>query len=261
MKQPQYHIIFRTCDLVHSLHNTPRPFDLDKRSLIKCCFKSLYNAVRDYPHSITILGDRLSDELKQFFADYNVTMLNEELGNDASIRRTIELALERPDDEWVYFCEDDYLHTPESFLWMNDLIANREQYIDSHRYLGNSLFGSKKDIGPVPLIIHPPDYPDRYSRPLNFSLLFLTKYCHWRQIVNTTFTFMMQARTVKQYREILLKSVKGANDGYLSDHLYASTKLGSKALCLSPIPGIATHMHEEVMTPLVDWERIYDGVK
>src|SRR5579864_3483894 len=94
--KPAFHIIFRTCDIVHSLHNAPRPFNLDKRSLIKLCFKSLYHAVKDYPHRITILGDRLSSELQEFFRGYPVTLLNEELGNDKSLRRQMEIALESP---------------------------------------------------------------------------------------------------------------------------------------------------------------------
>ncbi|MDP4219265.1 MAG: hypothetical protein Q8896_02420, partial [Bacteroidota bacterium] len=91
--KPQYHIILRTCDLVHSLHNAPRPFNLDKRSLIKICFKSMYNAVKDYPHRITVLGDRLSPDMQDFFRSYPVTLLNEELGNDKSLRRQMEIAL------------------------------------------------------------------------------------------------------------------------------------------------------------------------
>src|SRR5690242_5249428 len=101
MPQPTYHIIFRTCHIVHSLHNTPRPFGLDKRTLIKVCFKSLHAAIEQYPHTITVLGDRLSPEMQDFFRSYNVTLLNEELGNDNSIRRSLELALEKPPEDWV----------------------------------------------------------------------------------------------------------------------------------------------------------------
>ncbi|MEI8134144.1 MAG: hypothetical protein WCH46_03575 [bacterium] len=253
---PTYHIILRTCDIVHSLHNAPRPFNLDKRSLIKICFKSLYNAVKDYPHRITVLGDRLSDEMKDFFAQYPVTLLNEELGNDKSIRRQVEIALESPEDEWIYFVEDDYLHTPEAFKWMNDLIENQDKYISKKR-LARQLRFIRLDISKKPLVIHTPDYPDRYlPKYLRFSLIFISKYCHWRQVTNTTFTFMMQGKSVMRYKDILLRSSIGADDGYLSRKLFAGLRFGSKALCVSPIPGVSTHMHEEVMTPFVNWEKI-----
>lgn len=251
-----YHIIFRTCDLVHSLHNAPRPFNLDKRSLIKICFKSLYNSVKDYPHKITVLGDRLSEEMQEFFRGYPVTLLNEELGNDKSLRRQMEIALESPEDEWIYLVEDDYLHTADAFKWIDDLIANRKSYMSTKR-LARQLRSIRLRIDDKPLVIHTPDYPDRYKpKYLRFSLVFLSQYCHWRQVTNTTFTFMMQGKTVRRYREILLRSSIGADDGYLSRKLFGGLRFGNKALCLSPIPGVCTHMHNEVMTPLVDWEKV-----
>ncbi len=255
-----YHIIFRTCDLVHSLHHAPRPFDLDKRNLIRICFKSLYNSVKDYPHRITILGDRLSDEMKEFFKSYPVTLLNEELGNDKSLRRQVELALESPEDEWIYFVEDDYLHTPDAFKWIDDFIKNRHQYISAKRLARQLRFLTLR-LDNRPLIIHTPDYPDRYlPKYLRFSLIFISKYCHWRQVTNTTFTFMMQGKTARRYKEILLRASIGADDGYLSRKLFAGLRLGGKALCVSPIPGVSTHMHNEVMTPLVDWEKIINDI-
>ncbi|MEP7234414.1 MAG: hypothetical protein ABI778_03875 [Ignavibacteriota bacterium] len=253
---PKFHIILRTCDVVHSLHNAPRPFDLDKRSLIKICFKSLYNSVKDYPHRITVLGDRLSDEMKDFFRGYPVTLLNEELGNDKSIRRQIELALESPEEEWIYFVEDDYLHTPNAFKWINDFIINRSVYM-STKLITRQLRSFRWRIDNKPLIIHTPDYPDRYlPRYLRFSMIFISKYCHWRQITNTTFTYLMQGKTVHKYKQTLLRSSIGADDGFLSRKLFGGFRFGSKALCVSPIPGVSTHMHEEVMTPLVDWEKV-----
>ena len=60
---------------------------------------------------------------------------------------------------------------------------------------------------------------------------------------------------MKRYKKILLRSSIGADDGVLSRRLFAGLIFGEKALCLSPIPGVSTHMHTEVMTPLVDWEK------
>jgi hypothetical protein len=259
--KPRYHIILRTCDIVYSLHQTPRPFNLDKRNLIKICFESLYNSVKDYPHKITILGDRLSDEMQDFFRQYPVTLLNEELGNDKSIRRQIEIALESPEDEWIYFVEDDYLHTPDAFKWIDDFIANRKQYMSNKR-LSRQIRSVKVQLDNRPLVIHTPDYPDRYlPRYLTFSMIFLSKYCHWRQIRNTTFTYLMEGKTVRKYKDVLLRSSIGADDGFLSRKLFAGLRLGNKALCVSPIPGVSTHMHEEVMTPLVNWEKVIEDLQ
>jgi hypothetical protein len=32
-------------------------------------------------------------------------------------------------------------------------------------------------------------------------------------------------------------------------------------LALSPIPGLATHMHRDTMTPLINWESIIEDVR
>jgi len=255
MPAPTFHIIFRTCDIVHSVHNAPRPFDLDKQTLIKICFLSLYTSVKDFNHTIFILGDRLSDEMMTFFKQFPVTISNEELGNDKSIRRSVEEACAQSDNTWVYLCEDDYLHQPDAFLWMADLIENRDDYIGQRPML--RLRRGVNRLKRVPIVIHTPDYPDRYlQKYMRYSLIFTGKYCHWRQVTSTTFTFMAEAQFFKRNYLLLLRSSEGARDRYMSKKIFGDRWFGSKALCLSPIPGLATHMHEEVMTPLVDWQVI-----
>ena len=69
MSDPIFHVIFRTCDAVKALRGD-RPFGLDKRTLIKICFLSLTEALGRYPHTIHILGDKLSPELVAFFASF-----------------------------------------------------------------------------------------------------------------------------------------------------------------------------------------------
>ena len=251
---PHYHIIIRTCDVVYSVHQTPRPFGLDKRSLIKLCFLSLIDALGDRNYSIHILGDKLSDEILAFFAQFPVHVSNDVLGNDESIRQGILHALERPDSDWIYLCEDDYLYSSQAFVWIDDLITHYHSYIDD-THLKNELRFQRGKLRKLPLVIHTPDYPDRYlTRYMRRSLIFLSRYCHWRQITNTTFTLLTQASTFKRYKNVFLHSTKGANDGLLSKKLYAGMRFRNRALCLSPIPGVATHMHEEVMSPLVEWE-------
>ncbi len=262
-----YRIIFRTCDKVHSLHNAPRPFGLDKRATIKLCFTSLVQSLegrRGGEHTIHIVADDISEDLRQFFKGFDVTLTEGTFGNDESIRVSLRLAMSYDDDDWVYLCEDDYLHAPHAFLWIDDLIRNRKDilFTKSRRGLRRFIPGDhRRSLHTMPLIIHPPDYPDRYKpRERLRSYLFLSKFCHWRQISNTTFSFLAEVRTLKQFRAVLEHSATGADDGYLSRAVFASDHFARRALCLSPIPGIATHMHEEAMTPLVDWKRVVDSI-
>jgi hypothetical protein len=257
-----YRIIFRTCDTVHSVHKAERPFGLSKRALIELCFRSLKKSLEGYPHSIHIIADNLSPEMTAFFRGYDVTMTEGTYGNDESIRVSLKQAFSYDDSDWVYICEDDYLHQKQTFLWVDELIENRKELLltkpknNLKRWALGSISGA---LDQRPLFIHPPDYPDRYlPRERERSLLFLSKYCHWRQITNTTFTFMAEAKTLKLFRQALERSASGANDGYLSRTIFARDHFIGRALCLSPIPGLTTHMHEGVMTPLVNWKQVMD---
>ncbi|MCL9769475.1 hypothetical protein NAT47_03510 [Flavobacterium sp. HXWNR69] len=264
--ETKINIIFRSCDVVNAVHNAPRPFDLDKKTLIKICFKSLHNAIKNYNYSITILGDNLSEEMKSFFKEFDVNLIEGIFGNDESIRQTIKIAEQFNDEEWVYFCEDDYLHRPETFQYIIDLIENRDSVFPASikikkllRKREITLLSLKRFFKKPAIVIHPCDYPDRYKfQYLTKNFIFLSRFCHWRQVSDTTFTFLMQVKDVKRKKNILLKSSNSANDRYLSKNLYGTTFFFKKLLCVSPIPSLSTHMHIETMSPLFDWEKLKD---
>lgn len=70
------------------------------------------------------------------------------------------------------------------------------------------------------LVIFPPDYHDHYlSKDRAPSFIFPSPDCHWRQVVNTTFTLLLQVKTLKRHLHIFEKASKGANDTYLSKAL------------------------------------------
>lgn len=252
----RYKVIFRACDAVQSLRN-PRPYGLDKKTLIQICFLSLVESLKAVDHEIFIMGDKLSDEMMKFFKKFsNTTVTNGVYGNDESIRMTIRQALKYADDDWVYFCEDDYLHQPQTFLYIDDFITNKDEIMAYEpRRAIFKLFVSglnKKD-----LFIHPPDYPDRYKTDWKrHSFIFLSKYCHWRQISHTTFTFLGQVKSLRKFEKHLFHSAHTAHDGYLSRKLYGRLLFNGRGIAVSPIPGLACHMHEETLTPHVDWEKL-----
>jgi hypothetical protein len=234
------------------------------RTVIKACFLSLDEALRPFPHSIHVLGDRLSEDLKTFFErfadrDPAIKVHLKDCDSGESIRQSLLLALSVPDGEWVYFCEDDYLHRPNAFICIDELIQSKSEVLrfEPSRWFMKLLF---RNANKAPLVIHPTDYPDRYE-PMRrqFSLLFMTRLNHWRQISSTTHTFMAEAGTIRRYKEIIRQSSLPPEDFYLSRHLYSHIFFRGRCLCVSPIPGVATHMTEGVMTPLVDWESLLRG--
>ena len=261
----KYQILFRACDMVESVHKVKRPFDLTKTQTIKVSFFSMYQALQSEQYQFTIIGDDLSKELLDFFRLFeDVTVDNRNLGSAAkSLQKQIDLALLVPNDEWVYMCEDDYLHTSYSFKYISEFINNKAEYLQTSGKKKNYLNRIIGDLSSTPLIIHTPDYPDRYDPPWKrLSFIFLSKYCHWRQITNTTHTFLLQSSTIKQFEKHIKASAVGPSDSKLSGKVYGRIFIKNKALCVSPIKGLSTHMTEGVMTPLVDWQTIcQDNIK
>jgi hypothetical protein len=255
----KYHILFRACDKVESVHRVARPYGLNKTEVIKVSFFSLYCAIKAENFSFTIIGDGLSNELLDFFKNFDdVVVDNAELGSASeSLQKQINLSLQIPDDDWVYMCEDDYLHTSFAFRYLSEFIENSKQYIKTSGKKKNYINRFIGDLSNVPLIIHTPDYPDRSDPPWKRqSFIFLSKYCHWRQISNTTHTFLLKSSTIKRFEKYIKLSAVGPSDSKLSEKVYARIFFKNKALCVSPIHGLSTHMTEGVMTPLVNWAAI-----
>ena len=67
---------------------------------------------------------------------------------------------------------------------------------------------------------------------------------------------MLQSGTIKKFEKYIKASAVGPSDSKLSEKVYGRFIFKNKALCVSPIHGLSTHMTEGVMTPLVDWEKI-----
>jgi len=82
----------------------------------------------------------------------------------------------------------------------------------------------------------------------------LSKYCHWRQISNTTHTILLKSSTIKKFKKHIKASSIGPSDSILSEKMYGRIFFKNKALCISPIAGLSTHMTEGVMTPFIDWQ-------
>ena len=257
-------VIFRSCDAVNAVNNSPRPFNLDKKTLIKICFKSLLNALKGIDHKMIVIGDNLSTEMRDFFLKYDVELIEGVFGNDKSILESIKIAEKINSEEWIYFCEDDYLHLKNSFEKIINLIKVKDEIVPGRIKVNQllrkrtiSLFSFKRYLSKPNLVIHPCDYPDRYTpKYATKNFVFHTKDSHWRQISNTTFTFLIEAKEFIKHKKTFIASSKRANDGYLSATLFGRSFFFNKLLCVSPIPSLSTHMHQETMSPIIDWESL-----
>lgn len=260
----KYNIIFRACDIVNAVNKSPRPFDLEKGQLIKLCFLSLVESLKDLDFKIIVIGDKLSEGMIAFFNCFEVELHLGNFGNDASFREALKIVSKIPNDEWIYFCEDDYLHVPHAFEFIDHFLDERDSLFKRKKNFFN-LF-PELNLKNKDLYIFPPDYPDRYD-PGNrqSSLILFSSDCHWRQVSNITLTFLTKSSTIKKHNSLFKKASVKAREGSLgnadrknSRRLFGILGLSflSSSVCFSPIPGLSTHMHRDTMTPLVDWEKL-----
>lgn len=247
----EYSVIFRACDAVEG--NFARPYGFKKVDVCETAFASLHRALECVPHRIHVVGDRLSDRLKEFFARYGVPVTNGSFGNAGSMLETCSLAFGEPDETWVYLCEDDYYHRPETFAYVDDLLSRREEYMN-----GETSNWFRRTVGSP---LHPPLFLSLHDDRCNYrkskrwpSWIFRSQFNHWRQIRDTTLSFMAEARSLRRFRAVLERSAAAAEDRDLSRSLYAGILLRRKALCLAPAPGLTLQMQEHQLSPGVDWD-------
>ena len=233
-------VIYRCCDKVEAVNGLPRPFELDKEKTLKVCFKSLVMSLVDKEHTMHVIGDRLSEDtisfMKSLHEEAEIDNSSEALGNGGSILKCFELAETFDDNDIIYFCEDDYLHFYPNFY---DKITD---FLEKH-----------KD-NPHPVFVHPSDYPDQYSRLFKRSYILITDYGHFREVSSTTFTLLTHRFNFMKFVDIFKLCAPDADDGGMSEIF------GKEALCFSPLPGLATHMHEGVMSPFISWDTVVDYV-
>lgn len=269
---PKLHVIFRACDKVGAYNKEPRPFDLNKFDLACYSFHSLIISLR-YAQMlsdthITVIADNSSDKLVAFFERYhnqiamNIDRMSE--GNEGSLKRSFEIADQAHRHQVLYFCEDDYIHQPQAIDAALEALLSENSYLDISRKKTQKFIYSwyYSKLKKKPLVIHLPDYPDRYLPEFTRRVfIFRTENYTWRQISNTTYSILMKSSTFKKYRRVLFKSIPGANDNYLSRTMYGRRLFINQALCLSPLPGLASHMHQSTMTPGVDWQQSIEQIK
>ena len=80
----RYHILFRACDKIDSVHNAKRPFGLNKLEVIKVSFYSLYTSLKDNQFKFIIIGDDLSQELIDFFNRFEKVVVENSIMGSAS---------------------------------------------------------------------------------------------------------------------------------------------------------------------------------
>lgn len=172
-----------------------------------------------------IIGDKCENTTCQMLQKTGIPLTFTNYGNAGSLLHSIELAIEKSnDDEVVYFCEDDYLHLPQSPKLLKEGIK-RSDYVTLY------------------------DHPDKYTPQYNggeFSKVIKTESSHWRYTISTCMTFASKVKTLKEDFEIWKKHTTG--DHPHDHHIFTELNKEKKRRLAVCIPGAACHTDLEYST-------------
>jgi hypothetical protein len=206
----------------------------------------LRNAVKVFPNihdDWKVIADNISEPTDYMIQKYihvdDIDYVS--VGHGAgTFNLALDYALTLPDDEIVYFLENDYLHREGSLEALKEGLSLGASFV--------SLY----------------DHPDKYIDPSHGgnpyceggaedTRVYLTKSCHWKITNSTTMTFAAKVSTLKRVEPILRKYTQGT---YPEDFKMFLELRELGEILITPIPGFSTHGETQWLSPLINWENI-----
>ena len=213
------------------------------------CLKNFVSRFKT--EDIQVIADNISKETYEMVQKYvskeNIEMCS--IGNGAgTFHKTLDYACKLPEDYFVYFVENDYLHRKNSLQVLIDGFNKGFDYITLY------------------------DHPDKYMLPKHggnkFCIdgaeetrIYFSQLSHWKLTNSTTFTFATKVEILKEDYNIIHKYTNGYHPktGQFTGHPYDFSmwlELRDKnRLLASPIPGYSTHGETRWLTPKIEWEK------
>lgn len=212
-------VIYRLCD-INSTNPSPLYPD-DRPALNRVCLESFVKAFKDTDISVHFLCDNTDtyDEYLKQTVPFPYTTEYSNAGINYSYLKSLAIGLESKQD--VFFLECDYLFKPG---------------------IGNVFLEAIKEFD----FISPYDHPDKY--PGTAELALFGGY-HWRTAISTTMTFAARYEHLERYYDLLTKH------GYLDHQMWTELQETTGKKLWTPLPGMATHMVADYLSPNCDWLR------
>jgi len=204
----------------------------------KKCFKSLFNAAKNANVDVHVIYDGDDNEYSKYIQSHDLKSFKQvhhgnALGSIKELHDTIYSMIDVY--EHFYIAEDDYLYLPESML----VLLNGIETIGSDKLF--TLY----------------DHPDRYTRTddltFNQESIALTGSGHWRTCESTCYSFCLNRHVLKNFEPQLREPLADRN---LFRLLYAN---GIRLW--SPMPGRATHLNSQFLTPLINWDVVNQSIQ
>jgi glycosyltransferase involved in cell wall biosynthesis len=232
------HIFLRqTGDRLQKSHPQIRPHWFDYKKCFYNFVNTLHPATFNYDIKFNIIFD--GDLTGTFTENYlnnpitptNLIQINSGGESVAGniMWRFIKEQYKYDDKDIIYIVENDYIHTPG---WVDVLVGLYESFDASYA----SLY----------------DHNDKYFLPMYDDLqspIIYTKHCHWRGVPNTTGTFAVKGEWLREDIDQHL-AIEG------DFHKFKALVETRAASVYTPMPGYSTHCMNDLLSPLVDWEKI-----
>ena len=205
------------------------------------CLKNATEVFKDADWSI--IADNVSEPtenmIRKYIAEDCIKWVS--VGHGAgTFNMALDEALMYPDDEIIYFIENDYLHKPQS-----------KKILEEGFNLGAPF---------VSLYDHPDKYldPSQGGNPYceggaEDTRVYLSNNCHWKITNSTTMTFATKVSTLKKTEPILRKHTVGSHPNDFKMFLELRQ---NNELLITPLPGYSTHGETAFLTPLTNWSQI-----
>jgi len=215
---------------------------------IESCFYNLISTLTNQNASIKIDLTIMFDGDKKSFKDDFLSNYMEKMGNkcpvdlkivqfkggtDAkSFHHTIDYILNKnyPNEDWIYFLENDYLHAPDWTKKLSDLLNTGTglEYVSLYDHCDKYFYSQYEDLQ---------------------SNLYFYESQHWRSTPSTCASFLVSSKVLKEDVEIIKTS--GGDHEFFT----ALAEINSRKI-ISPIPGLSTHCMKDFLSPGINWEKI-----
>lgn len=202
----------------------------------------IQNFLSHFPkEEVTIYADNVRDETLEWISELGCETIRTNGGSSAAgFRIVLDAALELPDNEYVYFVEDDYLHLPNSRTVLLEGLE-RSHYV--------SLYDHKDKYIPA----HSGGNPYIEDDAAEVTKVFLTNSSHWKLTNSTTMTFAAKVSVLKEDAPIWKKYISGTHPHDF--HCFLELRENGRTLA-TPIPGYSTHCEPMWAAPLIEWEKV-----
>jgi len=225
------HVIYRISEIGYL---KDKPQYINNRN----CFENALKVFKDA--NWMVIADNVNEDTKEYLHNKVENIQHVSIGHGAgTFNLALDVALNLPSSEIVYFLENDYLHKPGADKVLEDGIELGFDYVTAY------------------------DHPDKYLNPFEGgnpfcsgraedTRVYLGQYCHFKLTNSTTMTFASSVKTLKEDEEVLRKWTKDTHP--YDFQMFMELKQVGRRLA-SSIPGYSTHGETEFLSPLTDWQK------